>query len=68
MKHKWGGKTQFPLAHKTERTCTRGCGTTKVSRHESEGGRDVYWTEYWRGDARIFCEGTPACEPVTENA
>jgi len=60
-RHKWGDKVQFPLAHKSERTCINGCGITKVSRHETEGGRDVYWTEFWRGEEQIHCEGTPAC-------
>jgi hypothetical protein len=65
-RHKWGDKIQFPLAHKTERTCA--CGITKVSRHETEGGRDVYWTEFWRGGEKIHCDGTPACEKVEVDA
>lgn len=67
-RHRWGDKVQFPLAHKTERTCLNGCGITKVSRHETEGGRDVYWTEFWRGEEQIHCSGTPACEKVEVDA
>lgn len=61
LRHKWGDKVQFPLAHKTERTCKNGCGITKVSRHETEGGHDVHWTEFWCGKEQIHCEGTPPC-------
>lgn len=67
-RHSWGDKVRFPLANKTERDCKNGCGIVKVSRHETEGGRDVYWTEFWRGEERIFCEGTPACEPASADA
>lgn len=61
MKHKWGDKADFPLAHKSERTCRNGCGITKVSRHEYEGGRAKDWTEFHRDGERIQCGGTPAC-------
>lgn len=62
-RHSWPKEgTTFP--NKTERECLNGCGIVKVTRHESEGGRDVYWTEFWRGLDRIECEGTPACEAV----
>lgn len=59
-RHKWGDKIQFPLAHKTERTCINGCGITKVSRHEHEG-RDLHWVEFWCGEERIETVGTPPC-------
>ena len=62
-RHRWGDKSRFP--HKTEQQCIN-CGLVKVSRHESEGGRDVYWTEFWRGLERIGGEGKPVCEPVLE--
>lgn len=65
MRHRWGDKTVFP--HKSERVCTR-CGLVKVTRHESEGARDVHWQEFWRGLDRIEGEGTPACEPALVNA
>lgn len=51
-RHRWGEPARFPLAHKTERTCTA-CGLVKVTRHESEGGRDLHWTEFWRDGVRI---------------
>mgnify|MGYP005809863931 CR=1 FL=1 len=63
-KHRWGDKAVHP--HKTERDCLNRCGIVKVSRHESEGGRDVYWTEYWRGLDEIEGESAPACEPIEE--
>lgn len=60
-RHRWDEKQIFP--HKTERQCLN-CPIVKVSRHESEGGRDVYWTEFWSGLDRIEGEGTPACETM----
>jgi hypothetical protein len=60
-RHRWGEKQVF--AHKTEQQC-KDCGVVKVSRHESEGGHGVYWTEFWRGLDQIVCDGAPACEPV----
>jgi hypothetical protein len=66
MRHRWGDKTVIS-AQKTEREC-QNCGLIKVSRHEVEGGRDVYWTEFWRGLDRIECDGTPVCEPVKADA
>jgi hypothetical protein len=63
VKHKWGAKTDFPLANKSERTCLRpGCGVTKVNRPEHEGGMDRHWSEFWRGEERIDCMATPPCE------
>lgn len=63
MKHRWGEKTIIN-PNKTERECENGCGIVKVTRHESEGGRDVHWTEFWRDCGRIEGEGTPVCERV----
>ena len=60
-RHKWGDKIAFPLANKSERTCLNGCGITKVSRHENEGGMDLHWMEFWCGEERIHCVGTPPC-------
>lgn len=62
MKHRWGNKVDFPLARKSERTCTNGCGITKVHRYETEGGREEHWPEFWRDGERIECERTPACD------
>ena len=63
MRHRWGEKVVFP--HKSERECRNGCGIVKVGRSESEGGRAVYWSEFWRDGEKIGCAGTPVCEPVT---
>lgn len=62
--HRWGEKQQFPLAHKSERTCVNGCGITKVTRHETEGGRDIYWTEFWRDGEQVHGIRTPRCEVI----
>jgi hypothetical protein len=62
-RHRWGDKVHF--AHKSEQQCTR-CETVKVTRHESEGGRDVYWTEFWRDLEKIEADGTPPCDARLE--
>lgn len=62
--HRWGEKTDFPLAHKSERECQNGCGITKVTRHEWDGAREQHWIEFWRDGERIACEATPVCEPA----
>lgn len=62
MNHKWDIRVEYPLAHKAERECTNRCGITKVTRHENDGGRDVHWTEFWRGGEQIHGEGTPPCD------
>ena len=64
-RHRWSEKRRFE--HKTEQTCSR-CEIVKVSRRESEGGRDVYWDEFWRGLDKIEGEGTPICEPAKVDA
>lgn len=66
-RHRWGEAERHPLAHKTERECLNGCGIVKVTRHEAEGSRDHHWHEFWRNGERMFCDRTPACEPVTAN-
>lgn len=63
-RHRWGEKVRFP--NKTEQQCIQ-CGLVKVGRHEVEGGRDRYWTEFWRGLDRVTCEATPPCRPVTSS-
>lgn len=67
MKHRWAEKTVISL-QKTERECVNGCGIIKVTRHETEGGRNLHWIEFWRGLDRIEGDKTPACEPVTVDA
>ncbi|MGY3527712.1 hypothetical protein ACVISU_000480 [Bradyrhizobium sp. USDA 4452] len=62
-RHRWGEKVRFPL--KTEQSCLR-CDIVKVGRHEFEGGRDQYWTEYWRDEERIRCDATPPCDARLE--
>lgn len=61
QRHRWGEPVRFP--HKTERSCMRGCGTTKVTRFEAEGAGCVHWTEFWRNGEQIACVATPPCEP-----
>ena len=63
-RHRWSDKVEFPLAHKSERECLNGCGIVKVTRHESEAGRDQHWIEFWRGLDKISVGKTPACEPA----
>lgn len=62
-RHRWGDPVRFE--HKTERQCGR-CETVKVTRHEFEGGRDRYWTEFWRDQEQIVCESTPFCDARLE--
>ena len=64
-RHRWGNPLRTD--HKTERQCTR-CGMVKASRHESQGGKDIYWTEFYSGLDRIEGGWTPVCEPVGEVA
>lgn len=60
--HRWGIRIEYPLAHKTERECTNGCGITMVTRHENDGGRDVHWEEFWRGGEQVHGDGRPICD------
>ncbi|MFC0243659.1 MULTISPECIES: cytochrome C [Rhodopseudomonas] len=62
-RHRWGEPKRFP-PFKTERECLNGCGIVKVTRHESEGPRDIHWQEFWRDGEQIRSAGTPVCEPV----
>lgn len=69
IRHRWPKKGTVISPNKSERECLNGCGTIKATRHESEGGRDVYWTEFCRGLDRIDVDGrTPVCERVLEAA
>ena len=58
-RHRWADKV-VTSPNKTERECLF-CGLVKASRREVEGGRPIYWTEFYRGLDRIECEGTPSC-------
>jgi len=58
MKHKWGEPDR--MAFKTERECTRGCRTIRVTFHR--GGR--HWIEFYRDGEKVGDGKTPACEPV----
>ena len=59
-RHRWGDPVRFE--RKTERECSRGCRTIKVTRHE--GG--LPWQEFWRDGEIIARAGEPAppCAPV----
>ena len=64
LRHKWGDPAR--LQHKTERECSR-CEIVKVTRHEWERGRDLYWTEFWRDLERVDENGeTPPCDARLE--
>jgi hypothetical protein len=67
MKHRWPRGTII-TPNKTERECLNGCGIVKVTRHETEGAREVHWIEFWRGLDRIEGKGTPVCESVNSTA
>lgn len=64
--HRWPKQGVTISPNKTERECQNGCGVVKVSRHESEGGREIHWKEFWRGLDQCPGIGTPVCEPVLE--
>lgn len=59
-RHRWGENLAVS-AQKSERECCNGCGVVKVGRHEFEGGREIHWTEFWRGLERIEGDKTPPC-------
>lgn len=68
MRHRWSDR-RVVNANKTERDCLNSCGIVKVSRHETDGPRDVHWVEFWRGLDRIDEDSvTPVCEPVEVGA
>lgn len=64
-RHQWALPVRF--VHKTEQQCNR-CALIKVTRHEYEGGRDLYWTEFWRDMEKVEhdCGKTPPCEARLE--
>jgi hypothetical protein len=60
IRHRWGEKVRFE--HKTEQQCPR-CETVKVTRHEWQSGKPIYWTEFWRDLERVDQDGkTPLCD------
>jgi hypothetical protein len=59
QRHQWGGPSRFP--HKTERQCNK-CKLVKVTRHEVDRTREVFWIEFWRGLDQVEGEKTPVCE------
>ena len=66
-RHRWGPKSVI-TPNKTERECCNGCGIVMVSRHETEGGRDQHWKEFWRGLDRIEGDRVPVCERIEVDA
>jgi len=65
-RHRWGKPNR--LAQKTERECTRNCGTIKVTMHpDGREGRE-HWVEFWKDGEKIEGKGTPVCEPVEVEA
>lgn len=60
-RHRWPKDATVISPNKSERECLNGCGIVKVSRHETEGGRDVHWCEFWQGLDQIEGKGTPPC-------
>ena len=58
-RHRWGEPVRFE--HKTERACQH-CPIVKVTRHENERGRDIYWTEFFSGLDLISRDKTPPCD------
>lgn len=61
-KHRWPAQGTVISPHKTERECCNGCGIVKVTRHETEGAKDLHWPEFYRGLDRVDVDGrTPAC-------
>ena len=55
QRHSWSEPHR--TEYRTERVCVR-CELIRVTRHEPG---QMPWTEWWRGDAQIFCAGTPPC-------
>lgn len=68
-RHRWGEKKRFPLANKSERECAR-CHMAQINRREYPGGREIFWTEYWRDGERVAVASgkTPPCDARVETA
>lgn len=62
-RHRWDDKKRH--AHKTEQQCQR-CGIVKATHHQFEGGREIYWTEFWRDLEKIETDRTPLCDARLE--
>lgn len=61
MRHSWQDPKREP--HLTVRIC-RNCGLRKLTHHESEGGRAVYWTSFESAEGVGFHgPATPPCVP-----
>lgn len=65
IRHRWGEKVRFGI-YKSERQCLR-CGLVKTARHESEGGRDIHWAEYYRDEELVSRNTLPACDARLED-
>lgn len=65
-KHYWSDRCALD-EHHTFRRCWD-CGLMKITRHESDGGRDVHWIEWRKNGERIASDSTPACEPTEVEA
>lgn len=65
-RHRWGDRNPVSL-QKTEYTCRR-CGVVKISRHETEGGRELHWKEFYRDLDKIAgaADPTPPCDARLE--
>ena len=63
-RHRWGEPER--KVQKTERECTRGCRTIKVTLHPDGREGRVHRIEFWRDGEQIEGKHTPACEPVEE--
>lgn len=68
MNHRWGEPDR--MAQKTERECTRGCRTIKVTIHPGGRRGPQSYTEFWRDGELIGSRGSkvPVCEPVEAEA
>jgi hypothetical protein len=66
-RHTWSAPIRFPL--KSERTCLNDppCGIVKVHVKPSKPS-GYHRTEFYRGLDQIEGRGTPACDPVREDA
>lgn len=61
-RHRWPKDGTVISPNKTERECRNGCGIVKVTRHETEGGKDLHWPEFYRELDRVDVDGkTPPC-------
>lgn len=69
-RHKWPDELRREVSpQRTLRECPR-CGMLQISRHESEGARDLHWKEFWLGTERVdvgeLAGKTPPCDARLE--